>query len=154
MAVYTGLGYPESNETEAYDLFAVDGTGNTFATFKLEGGLCGLIGTVTVEATGSEIGTVKGEAINKKCGLAAQVGEITAGNAFAKTASGAEVVKGGLNFPGGAGLITKARLDEGTGLVLKTCKLEAIIVGSREKAEEIGLSEVKTSPEEAFGWEK
>lgn len=160
--VYTGLGFREGakgSTTEALDLYAVDGTGNTFATFKLEEKFgCSLAGTVTVRATGEEIGTVKGTAVNKKCGIAAQVGKIE-GGAFKLAKSGETAVEGALNFPGGAELITKTEIEEGATFKTKKCTLETEILGSPETSEEIGVTKVEASllasPFEpiAFGWE-
>jgi hypothetical protein len=84
--------------------------------------------------------------INKKCGLLASVGKLSAGS-FVSTIAGEESTEGALNSKGTPEEATMwkpvAKVFE-----LITCKLEAL-----GAALEIGVSDVSLVSGESFGWE-
>lgn len=138
--------------TEALDAFVAEGESankNLFVEFELTGTNCGTLnGTkVKVEAAGTEITE---PAFKRKCGLLAEVGEITAAGVFKTTASGVEVTKGGINLPAAA--IAEGELWEPNPKVFKVIKCELKAAGAA--ATESGTEKQETVGPEAFGWEQ
>lgn len=177
--VLTALGYPTGrapNTEKAFDQFFPASATNVFAEFELQecpnlGGAAN--GTkIVVHATGTEVGIVKEETFNRRCGVISEVGKPTTTTPwFAETVSGEEANPGALRFPGRATPVTTGEpnylgnnepvtteeLEEEIApgvseFVPVECTLEAVVNNAGEAAEEVGLSEVETVPAMSFGW--
>ncbi len=170
--VNTFLAYPKGafkGTAKALVGLVPAGTGNVFATFKLEGSCLGAGQSVTVEATGTEIGDAPETETasllilkkpptwgKKKCGLLGEAGKLVAGS-FVVTKSGETAIEGALNAPATA--ITEGEVEVTAGVAkLVKCGLKTTGFFA-ETATESGVSKVEVSLTAspftaiAFGWE-
>jgi hypothetical protein len=141
-----------SNSTEADEAFFPEAANNVFAeiTLKAEpGGSCGLLEgkTFLVKAKGTEVNE---PAVDRKCGLLAEVGKSNGGSppVFARTASGVLAEAGALGFPGA---ITSAVVWQEKAKTFESVNCALEMWGS--SADVIGTAVVNTGPAEPFGWE-
>ncbi len=153
--VYTDavLVYPLNKAKEMAEALnaLVPVNGSLFAETTLEGTKCTPVPNKTVvnlEANGTNITE---PTFNKKCGILAQIGEITMSNTFKLLAAATPVEHGGLNFPATA--IAEGELSLSNGTFLKiTCELQAKSGFVSGKTTEIGVMEVFHSLMSTLGW--
>jgi hypothetical protein len=147
-AVKTVLASSGEHVAASEAFFPAKSGSNLFAQLESQGTRCGVYEErlYNLSATGTEVSE---PAFNNKCGILMQVGEIKTGaeEEFKSTASGATVIKGGLE---GRGDYASEVWQPKTGTYKAiTCKMT--FDGSETYL--AGRFKVETVPAEAFGWQ-
>jgi FlaG/FlaF family flagellin (archaellin) len=133
----------------AYEAFFPAKSGSSlFVQLETQGTKCGVFEEklYNLSATGTEVSE---PAVNNKCGILMEVGEIKTGaeEAFGRTASGATAVKGGLDGYGVyASEVWQSKTETYKAI---TCKMT--FDGGETYL--TGIFKVETVPAEAFGWQ-